>query len=285
MPVDTYTGGIEHATMHLIYTRYFHKAFRDMGVMEGHEPMLQLRNQGIVLGEDSEKMSKSRGNVVAPDALVDKYGADTVRAYLTFFSRWDQGGPWDSQGIEGTARWLRRVWVAFTGSVQSKPDDEAAIYIRRKLHQTLKKVTQDYETFEFNTIISSLMELMNEIYKVREGIFATAIWDEVVSVYLRMMAPVTPHIAEELWIANGHPYSIHHQPWPEVDEEAAKDEEIELIIQINGKLKDKIRVDVNISDAEAEKAALASPEIQKALNGNKPRKIIVVTGRLVNIVM
>jgi leucyl-tRNA synthetase len=284
MPVDTYTGGIEHATMHLIYTRYFHKALRDMGITEGHEPMLQLRNQGIVLGEDSDKMSKSKGNVVAPDKLVDAYGADTVRAYLTFFSRWEQGGPWDSQGIEGTVRWLRRVWVAFTESVEAQPDDDAITQVRRKLHQTLRSITADYESFEFNTIISSLMELMNEVYKYREAIFGTEFWDELVSIYLRMMAPITPHIAEELWAANGLPYSIHQQSWPQVDEGATVEDQVELIVQVNGKLKDKLSVPAGISPADAEKTALASGVILGILNGAQPRKVIVVDG-LVNIVI
>ena len=169
MPVDTYTGGIEHATMHLLYTRFFHKALRDMGITEGNEPMIQLRNQGMVLAEDHSKMSKSRGNVVAPDILVNKYGADTVRAYLMFFARWEMGAPWDSQGIEGTARWMRRVWTLFTDPTPPKPDSAYdGRQLRRRVHQTLKRVTHDFENFEFNTIISSLMELLNEMYKARE---------------------------------------------------------------------------------------------------------------------
>jgi len=288
MPVDTYTGGIEHATMHLIYTRFFHKAMRDMGIVEGHEPMLQLRNQGIVLGEDYEKMSKSRGNTVPPDELVEKYGADTVRAYLMFFARWSLGGPWDSQGIEGSARWLRRVWTAFTEPVEStgKPDEDVSRALRRKLHQTLKAVTEDFENFEFNTIVAALMELMNEMYKAREaGAYGSPAWEEAVDVYLRMMAPIAPHIAEELWARHGKPYSIHQQPWPVVDEEAAREDEIDLIVQVNGKLRDKISVPAGISKEEAEKVALASETVQKFLEGKIPRKIIVVEGKLVNIVV
>jgi len=288
MPVDTYTGGIEHATMHLIYTRFFHKAMRDMGIVEGHEPMLQLRNQGIVLGEDYEKMSKSRGNTVPPDELVEQYGADTVRAYLMFFARWSLGGPWDSQGIEGSARWLRRVWTAFTEPVESagQPDEAVSRALRRKLHQTLRAVTEDFETFEFNTIVAALMELMNEMYKAREaGAYGSPAWDEAVDVYLRMMAPIAPHMAEELWARHGKPYSVHQQPWPQVDEEAAKEDEIDLIVQVNGKLRDKISVPAGISKEEAEQVALASETIQKFLEGKTPRKVIVVQGRLVNIVV
>jgi leucyl-tRNA synthetase len=241
-PVDTYTGGIEHATMHLLYTRFFHKALRDMGIVKGDEPMIQLRNQGMVLAEDNSKMSKSHGNVIAPDALVEKYGADIVRAYLMFFSRWDMGGPWDSQGIEGTVRWMRRVWTLFTDSKADfatdkriAASDEAKRNLRRKVHQTLRKVTRDFERFEFNTIISALMELMNEMYKAREaGVADTPEWVEAQEIYLKMLAPVTPHIAEELWARAEQPYSIHQQSWPAVDESAAKEDSIEIPVQVNG---------------------------------------------------
>jgi len=288
MPVDTYTGGIEHATMHLIYTRFFHKAGRDMGIMQGTEPMIQLRNQGIVLGEDSEKMSKSRGNVIAPDDLVAKYGADTVRAYLMFFARWELGGPWNSSGIEGTARWLRRVWNLVTEQVERGAECEPNTLrrLRRKVHQTLRSVQHDFEAFEFNTIISSLMELLNEMYKAREnGAAGTPEWEEAVDIYLHMMAPVTPHIAEELWAYLGKPYSIHQQSWPAVDERAAEEEQITLVVQVNGKIRDRIQVPAGISAEEAKTAALGSEAVIRFLEGKRPRNVIVVPGRLVNIVV
>jgi leucyl-tRNA synthetase len=287
MPVDTYTGGIEHATMHLIYTRFFHKAGRDMGVMKSSEPMLQLRNQGIILGEDSEKMSKSRGNVIAPDDLVSRYGADTVRAYLMFFARWDMGGPWNSSGIEGSARWIRRVWALFTEQGKpSQPHLDMQRALRRKVHQTLRRVTHDYEAFEFNTVISALMELLNEMYAAREqGAVGTREWDEALDLYLRMMAPSCPHVAEELWMLLGKPYSIHNQPWPAVDEEAAADEEITLVLQVNGKLRDRIQVPADVSEEQARAFALANETVQKHLEGKEPRKVIVVPGRLVNVVI
>jgi leucyl-tRNA synthetase len=295
MPVDTYTGGIEHATMHLIYTtmhliytRFFHKAGRDMGIMEGPEPMLQLRNQGMVLGEDGEKMSKSRGNVVAPDELVARYGADVVRAYLMFFARWDLGGPWDSQGVEGPNRWLKRVWTLFTEAPSVvHPEEGVERTLRRKTHQALGKVTRDFENFEFNTIVSTLMELLNVMYKAKEqGAEGTPAWEESVDIYLRMMAPVVPHIAEELWVAHyGKPYSIHDQPWPDVDEEAVKKDEITLIVQVNGKLRDRITVPVDINENTARKAALDSEGARRFMAGKTPRKVIYVPGRLVNIVL
>ena len=294
MPVDTYTGGIEHATMHLLYTRFFHKALRDAGITEGNEPMIQLRNQGMVLGEDNEKMSKSRGNVEAPDVLVEKYGADTIRAYIMFFARWEMGAPWDSQGIEGSARWVRRVWTLFTDpsttlrSAQGEPivaSDEVKKSLRRKVHQTLRRVTRDFEQFEFNTIVSSLMELLNEMYKAREaGAVGSDEWKEAQEIYLKMMAPVTPHIAEELWSQFGKPYSIHTQPWPQVDEAAAKEDSIELPVQINGKVRDRIIVPAEATEEEVRAAALGSEIVQKFLEGKEPRKVIVVKGKLVSLV-
>ncbi|WKZ37645.1 MAG: leucine--tRNA ligase [Anaerolineales bacterium] len=288
MPVDTYTGGIEHATMHLLYTRFFHKALRDMGITEGNEPMMQLRNQGMVLAEDNSKMSKSRGNVVAPDMLVNKYGADTVRAYIMFFARWEMGAPWDSQGIEGTARWMRRVWTLFTDPTPpGSASDETRKNLRRRVHQTLRKVTGDFENFEFNTIISSLMELMNEMYKAHEsGAAGTEEWKEAREIYLKMMAPVAPHIAEELWSNQlGKPYSIHQQPWPKFEESAAKEDSMEIPIQINGKVRDRIIVAADASEEEIKSSALASEVIQKYLEGKEPRKVIVAKGKLVSIVI
>jgi leucyl-tRNA synthetase len=287
MPVDTYTGGIEHANMHLIYTRFFHKALHSLGIVPSAEPMLQLRNQGMVLGEDSEKMSKSRGNVVAPDDLVRQYGADTVRAYLIFFTRWEMGGPWSSTGIEGTARWLRRVWAIFhERSSSMKASPETLKHLRRKLHQTLRSVTHDFERFEFNTIVSGLMELMNEMYKAHQnGAGNSPVWQEVLEVYTLMLAPICPHTAEELWQKLGKPYSVHQQSWPKVDEAAASQDEITLVIQVNGKLRDRITVAADISQEAARSIALSSEAVQKALEGKKPRQVIVVPGRLVNIVL
>ncbi len=287
MPVDSYTGGIEHATMHLIYTRFFHKACRDMGVAQGNEPMTMLHNQGMVLGEDNEKMSKSRGNVVSPDALVERHGADTVRAYLMFFARWDMGAPWSYSGIEGTARWVRRTWnLVMDAAPQGGASPEVLRSLRRKLHQTLKRVTHDFETFEFNTIVSGLMELLNEMYKARElGAVGTPEWKEALDVYLRMMAPVAPHITEELWAYLGKPYSVHTQSWPQVDEAAAAEDEVTLVVQINGKVRERLVVPAGVSDDQARAAAMASPAVQKHLEGKTPKKIIIVPGKLVNIVI
>ncbi len=287
MPVDTYTGGIEHATMHLIYTRFFHKALRDLEITQGDEPMIQLRNQGIILGEDSEKMSKSRGNVVAPDELVERYGADTVRSYLMFFARWDQGAPWNSAGIEGTHRWLRRSWSLLLEppEVAEPPSEETITALRRKVHQTLQSVTRDFERFQFNTVVSALMELLNEMTSAaQQGATASDAWGEARSIYLRMLAPVVPHVAEELWHRLGCEGSVHLQDWPEADSEAAAEEEVTLVVQVNGKVRDRLQVPAGISREEAERRALASEGARRFTGEGPPSRVIVVSSRLVNIV-
>jgi leucyl-tRNA synthetase len=259
---------------------------RDIGVTEGHEPMLQLRNQGMVLGEDNEKMSKSRGNVVSPDDLVQSYGADTLRAFLMFFSRWDMGGPWSSGGIDGTSRWMRRIWTTILEPMGKCQATETGIKaLRRKVHQTIQSVTRDFEKFEFNTIISGLMELLNEMQRLKGETCGTPAWTEAVEVYLKLLAPVAPHITEELWQRIGKPYSIHTQAWPKVDEAAAAQDEITLVVQVNGKVRDRLTVPADITEEEAKNTALASPVVEKALEGKAPRQVIYVKGRLVNIVI
>jgi len=288
MPVDTYTGGAEHATMHLIYTRFFHKAGRDMGILKGNEPMTQLRNQGQILGPDGQRMSKSRGNVIDPDEQVRQFGADAVRTYLMFGYRWADGGPWNTENIQGVVRWLHRIWSFFSDlAAPGKPDPHVLKSLRRKVHQTLKQVSIDYETFEFNTIISGLMELLNEMITAKDaGAAGTPEWAEASDYYLRMLAPVAPHIAEEMWTEKlGKPYSVHTQPWPELDEDATKVDEITLIVQVNGKLRDRIIVPVDVSEADAQQTALASEAAQRFIEGKEPRKVIYVPGRLVNIVV
>ena len=286
MPVDTYTGGAEHSTMHLIYTRFFHKACRDLGIVKGDEPMLQLRNQGQILGPDGQRMSKSRGNVVDPDEQVRLYGADTVRAFLMFGYRWAEGGPWEPGNIQGVNRWLNRVWnTLLEDGKKGQANEEVLKNLRRKTHQTLKAVTRDFETFEFNTIVSGLMELMNFMVDARQAdAFGINIWEEAVNIYLRMLAPVAPHIAEEIWHLLGNKTSVHLQPWPIVDEAATIVDEITLVVQINGKLRDRILASVNISEEDAKTKALASPIVQKILEGKPPQKIIYVPGKLINIV-
>jgi len=218
---------------------------------------------------------------------VAQYGADTVRAYLMFFARWDLGAPWNSQGIEGSARWLRRLWALFINPPeQSNASPQVLRDLRRKLHQTVRQVSDDFEKLEFNTIVSALMELLNDMLKAREeGAQGTPEWQEAQDIYLRMMAPICPHFAEEVWQRMGKPYSIHQQPFPTFDPQAAAEEQITLVVQVNGKLRDRITAPANISDEAAKKLALDSEVIQSYLAGKPPRKVILVPGRLVNIVV
>jgi leucyl-tRNA synthetase len=295
LPVDQYTGGIEHATMHLLYTRFFTKAMHDMGVVPFNEPMNALFNQGIILGEDREKMSKSRGNVVAPDDLVQAYGADTVRGYLMFGFRWDQGGPWDSKGILGVQRFLERVWDLVVGQrgrgadeQESTPSEAQLRDLRRKQHQAIRRVSRDIEDFGFNTMLAGLMEYTNALSAWRNtapDLVKHAAWTEAIRTLVLLMAPGFPHVAEELWQKLGQPYSVHQQSWPVWDEELAREEVVEIAIQVNGKVREKIELPLEI-EAEAAKAqALAVLGIQRYLEGKTPARVVYVPGRLVNIVV
>jgi len=291
MPVDTYTGGAEHATMHLIYTRFFHKALRDMGLTEGPEPMLQLRNQGHILGPDGQRMSKSRGNVVDPDEQVRRYGADAVRAYLMFGYRWAEGGPWSDENIHGVVRWIHRLWalVLETLDEPAKAADaaaaEALAELRRATHAAVHQVSQDLDRFEFNTVVSGLMELTNALVAARQaGLAGTPAFRDSVDTLLLLLAPVTPHLAEELWARLGKPYSVHQQRWPTFDPAALAQSQITLVVQVDGKVRDRIRVPAGIDEAEARRRALESAVVQRHLSGKTPRQVVYVEGRLVNIV-
>ncbi len=386
LPVDTYTGGAEHATMHLLYSRWFAKAMRDLGmfddtmrIMKEHgrdpevltwgEPMLQLRNQGQVLGEERgghfimasgrwegrklfadnvqviepdeapakldgvvgeivkrtenllrvdtgedeprtvevlpdakitipgipgitrvdqlkqhleiQRMSKSRGNVINPDDWVQKYGADTVRAYMMFGFDWQKGGPWDSKGIQGVVRWLNDVWdIVTTTKPPSKGDAEAERAIERRVHQTNKRVADSLENFSFNTGIAGLMGLRNDLRAAtRENKIGAEAWRETVRSMLLFMAPFTPHIAEELWAQQGHPYSIHQQTWPQYDAEKAAEETVTLVVQVNGKVRDRLDVPADITEDAAKQLALESDGVRRVLNGGQPKKVIYIAAR------
>ncbi len=287
LPVDQYTGGIEHATMHLLYTRFFTKALRDLGIVDFDEPMLRLFNQGMVLGPDGEKMSKSRGNVVNPDDMVAKYGADTVRGYLMFIGPWDQGGPWDPQSIEGISRFLQRVWAVATETRPQAGAEAEAVSLRtleRKLHQSILKVTEDITTFHFNTAIAALMDLNNALMKEKDAPVArTRAYADAVDTLLLLMAPIFPHISEELWRQRGHSESIHLQAWPQGDAEKARAEAIEVVVQVNGKIRERLNVAPGTPVAELEQQGVAAAA--RWLNGKPPRKVIVVPDKLVNIVL
>jgi len=289
MPVDQYTGGIEHATMHLMYTRFFTKACRDIGIVHHDEPMLRLFNQGIILGEDNEKMSKSRGNVVNPDEYVEKMGADTTRAYLMFIGPWDAGGPWNSRGIEGVHRFLHRVWDVVTGErkvFKKKADEKQVAALRRITHKTIHKATEDIEAFRFNTMIAALMEFNNYLVKAKQtAVVGSVAWDEAVKVLVLLLAPVCPHISEELWERLGQPYSVHDQAWPQWDERAAADEVITLVVQVNGKVRDRLTAPVGLTEEQARQLAMSSSKVQRHIEGKKVVKTIYVPDQLLSVVV
>lgn len=287
LPVDQYTGGIEHATMHLLYTRFFTKALRDMGLVKFSEPMRALFNQGIILGEDSEKMSKSRGNVVAPDQLVEQYGADVVRAYLMFMAPWELGGPWSSEGIGGIQRFLNRVWrLATNEPVNQNPEEVSQEEFNRVLHRTIRKVTNDMEQFKFNTMLSALMELTNMLTKTqRSSLCSTPLWHQAIDALLLMLAPVAPHLAEELWSRRGNKVSIHLQPWPLYDPEALIEDTVTIPVQVNGKLRDTITIPANSNQEEAVSAARKSNRVAGFIQGKQVVKTIYITDKLLNLVV
>jgi leucyl-tRNA synthetase len=276
--------------MHLLYSRFFTKSMHDMGLVEYDEPFLRLFNQGVILGADHDKMSKSKGNVVNPDDFVGTLGADAVRCFLMFIGPWDQGGPWSDVGINGTARWLNRVWDIVARDASSldtaATNDEMVRDTNRLLHQTVRKCHNDLDKFKFNTAIASLMELTNHLNKVwTDSSVDSKTWRSCTKALLLMLAPMAPHMTEELWEMNGHPYSIHQQDFPTWDDDLAAEDVITLVLQVNGKVRDKIEVSANIEESAAQELAMASPKMQGFLEGKSVVKSVYVPGRLVNVVV
>jgi leucyl-tRNA synthetase len=286
LPVDLYTGGAEHAVMHLFYARFFIKALKDMGLVNFNEPFARLFNQGTIVYR-GDKMSKSKGNVIAPDEYVAKLGADAVRGYLMFIGPWELGGEWNDRGIVGISRWLNRVWslvaTDYTSHVLDPDTEKELLHLT---HKTIKEVTADLERLHFNTMLSSLMEFSNYLSKIKErGLVSGALWREAVGYFLCLLAPIAPHVAEELWNRTGHPYSIHNQSWPEYAEELAREDEITLVIQVNGKLRDKVVVPASISEVEAKALALGRERVKGYIDSKKLARVIYVPNRVVNIVV
>ena len=289
LPVDQYTGGIEHATMHLLYTRFFTKAMRDLGLVDFDEPMKRLFTQGMILGEDNEKMSKSRGNVVNPDDYVTTIGADSVRAFLMFIGPWELGGSWSSTGIEGLYRFIKRVWavvLAPRDTPSKAPLDKEIAELRRLTHQTIRSVTGDFESFKFNTALAAMMKFNNYLVKAKATpVYGTEAWDEAIRNLILLLAPIMPHITEEMWERIGGAYSVHTQAWPKYVKELATDEVITLIVQVNGRVRGRLTVPADIAEQDAKDLAAADENVQRFTEGKQIVKLIYVPGRLVNIVV
>ncbi len=284
LPIDLYIGGAEHAVLHLLYSRFWHKLLFDLGYVTEPEPFKKLVNQGMILGEDNQKMSKSRGNVVNPDDVVRDYGADSMRLYEMFMGPLEAAKPWSMNGVEGVHRFLQRVWRLVvhpeTGEIlESLQEIDADEETSRVLHQTIKKVTEDIEGFGFNTAISQMMIFVNHMSKldIRS--------QSAIETFIRILSPFAPHLAEELWERLGHDQSLAYAEWPSFDAELVKEKEIELAVQIRGKTKDKITVAADATEEQIQQMAMASEKVQAALDGKTPKKIIVIKSRLVNIVV
>jgi leucyl-tRNA synthetase len=281
LPIDIYIGGAEHAVLHLLYARFWHKFLFDIGVVPTKEPFMKLFNQGMILGEGNEKMSKSKGNVVNPDDIIASHGADTLRLYEMFMGPLDASVAWSTNGLDGARRFLDRVWRLFVnedGSLSNKIADEGSTELEKVYHETVKKVTEDFEHLHFNTGISQMMVFVNEGYK------AEKLPKEFVEGFVKLLSPVAPHVAEELWNRLGHEGTISYEAWPMYDESKLVESEIEIVIQVMGKVRSKLKVEKDISKEALEKLALQDEAIQEWIAGKTVRKVVVVPGKLVNIV-
>jgi len=282
LPVDIYIGGAEHAVLHLLYARFWHKFLYDIGVVPTKEPFQKLFNQGMILGENNEKMSKSKGNVVNPDDIIESHGADTLRLYEMFMGPLEASIAWSTKGLDGARRFLDRVWRLFVeenGSLNPKiVDNPETDTLERVYHQTVKKVTEDYEALRFNTAISQLMVFINEAYK------APVLPKAYMEGFVKLLSPVCPHIAEELWEKLGHNNTIAYESWPAYDEAKLVEDEVEIVVQVNGKVRAKLHVPADASKEELEQMAMEDAKIKEQIEGKTVRKVIAVPGKLVNIV-
>lgn len=285
LPVDLYIGGAEHAVLHLLYARFWHKVLYDLGVVATKEPFYKLVNQGMILGENNEKMSKSRGNVINPDEIVNEYGADTLRMYEMFMGPLEATKPWNVNGVEGAFRFLSRVWRLFVnedGALSAKiVDDEAQTSdaFKKTWHKTIKKVTEDYEALRFNTAISQMMIFVNEAYKTEK------LPRSAMKQFVQMLSPTAPHIAEELWERLGETEGVSYEPWPQFDEAWTVDNEVEIVVQVNGKIIERVSIPADMDEASMQEMAQSLDKVKDAMAGKSVRKVIAVKGKLVNLVV
>ncbi|QCR33314.1 leucine--tRNA ligase [Lysinibacillus sp. SGAir0095] len=282
LPVDIYIGGAEHAVLHLLYARFWHKVLYDLGVVPTKEPFQKLFNQGMILGEGNEKMSKSKGNVVNPDDIVETHGADTLRLYEMFMGPLDASVAWSTNGLDGARRFLDRIWRLYTteeGALSEKVQTSSDTTLEKSYHQTVKKVTDDYEHLRFNTAISQMMVFINDCYKAQS--FPT----DYAEGFVKLLAPIAPHVAEELWEILGHTGTLTYEEWPTFDESKLVDDEVEVVVQVNGKLRAKVKVAKDVSREQLEEIAKVDEKVLEFTEGKQIVKVIAVPGKLVNIVV
>jgi len=306
LPVDLYVGGAEHAVMHLLYARFFCKVAQDAGYVEFAEPYARLRNQGMIQAEDGQKMSKSKGNVITPDSVVERYGADALRVYELFIAPFEQSVAWSDRGVQGTYRFLARFWnlsVEFVAAAEAAassaaapslaaasddPVTEKARALLRRLHKTIRKVSGDIDSFRFNTAVSALMEFQNEVLDAwahaRETL-TLAQWRELVTTQTLLLTPMAPHLAEEVWQRLGEAGSVLDAPWPAWDEELAADEVVTVVVQVNGKLRDRLQIPVTAAKDEVLAQARTAEGAMRHIEGKQIVKEIYVPGKLVNFVV
>jgi leucyl-tRNA synthetase len=276
MPVDLYVGGAEHAVLHLLYARFWHKVLYDIGAVSTDEPFMKLVNQGMILGEGGEKMSKSRGNVINPDDIIRDYGADTMRVYEMFMGPLETAKPWSTNGLVGVHRFLDRVWRL---SERTVVDEEPPVELQRVLHKTIKKVTEDTESLEFNTAIAQMMIFVNEVFK--QDVLHRALWEP----FVLLLAPYAPHIAEEMWEKLGHEESLAYHPWPSWAEDLTRDEQVEIVVQVNGKIRARLNMPVDTAEDQMKKQALEHERVKHYTEGKSVRKVVTVPNKLVNVVV
>jgi leucyl-tRNA synthetase len=285
LPVDLYIGGAEHAVLHLLYARFWHKVLYDLGVVATKEPFYKLVNQGMILGENMEKMSKSRGNVINPDEIVNEYGADTLRLYEMFMGPLEATKPWNTNGVDGAYRFLSRVWRLFVsedGSLSSRISSEeetGSEAFKRTWHRSIKKITEDYDALRFNTAISQLMIFVNEAYKTDR------LPKAAMENFVQLLSPIAPHLAEELWEKLGHQESVSYVAWPTYEEAWTVDNEVEIVVQVNGKIAERVTIAADAEEAAMQELAMGLDKVKEAMAGKSVRKVIVVKGKLVNIVV
>ncbi|WP_413363181.1 leucine--tRNA ligase [Lysinibacillus sp. 3P01SB] len=282
LPVDIYIGGAEHAVLHLLYARFWHKVLYDLGVVPTKEPFQKLFNQGMILGEGNEKMSKSKGNVVNPDEIITSHGADTLRLYEMFMGPLEASVAWSTNGLDGARRFLDRIWRLFvteegTAAEKVQPSDDKTL--EKSYHQTVKKVTEDIEGIRFNTAISQMMVFINDCYK------AEVVPTEYAEGFVKLLAPIAPHVAEELWAILGHEGTISYEAWPTYDESKLVDDEVEVVVQVNGKVRAKVKVAKDASKEELEQIAINDEKVKEFMDGKELVKLIAIPGKLVNIVV
>jgi leucyl-tRNA synthetase len=293
MPVDLYVGGAEHAVMHLLYARFWYKVMRDakLGV-PGNEPFYKLLNQGQVHAPDGRRMSKSRGNVITPDEMVERYGADSLRLYELFMAPFEQDVDWSEQGINGQRRFLGRIWDMILQTVTPAANGDGTAVARRpadpelarQLHKTIRRVTEDIEAFKFNTMVAALMEFANELgERYRAGTWQTRTWDEAIRTLLVLLAPAAPHVTAELWQRIGQPGSVHEQPWPTWDEKLVRDELVTVVVQVDGKVRERLELPAAAAEEDVRVAARESERVQRWVSDWDTVQWRYIPGRIVSL--